>query len=221
MEANYYDFFRQDNYYKILSDKLKDMAAAYSKMSLSISADIFKESLSKFTDTYSNMIKAYPDISKSLGAALHSYMTTLDSYNQTRLSITLDDLDVPNDLSARITEYLSNYRDVLSEEQTAICDEEVLPALERPSKKLSIASITSIIGLLFTILTFIVTYLPDKQLDEIAANQEIIIEQISEMHTDSEELEDSIQDLTDTIQKLTEIVESMEDSSDEASPSNE
>lgn len=97
--------------------------------------------------------------------------------------------------------------------------EEIKPVLTAPKHHLTLSEVIALIGLLFTILSYISQTATDRQLETIIQQNQTQIELLEEKNEAEErenrELLDIVENLTESIQELNEIAEQMSESSEQ------
>ncbi len=203
-----------DDRYSALFAAMK--AAAENAMKLS-SVDL--SGMSETLQRISRLHEFKPDLSplmttiQRISLADHSsYMSSLAKMQQLSQSFK-DSLPVSDELQQSIIRVLRSAGSYMDDEQKAVVDEidpEILnPSPDQPAAKpkLSIPILLAILNLLMNLVFFIIQQMPDEQLEEIAAQNEVVIEQNEDLiRQNSEELA-LLQQLADTGNQIADLLE--------------
>ena len=203
-----------DDRYSALFAAMK--AAAENAMKLS-SVDL--SGMSETLQRISRLQEFKPDLSplmttiQRISLADHSsYMSSLAKMQQLSQSFR-DSLPVSDELQQSIIRVLRSAGSYMDDDQKAVVDEidpEILnPSPEQPAAKpkLSLSNLLAILGILINLVFVIIQQMPDEQLEEIAAQNEVMIEQNEDLiRQNSEELA-LLQQLADTGNQIADLLE--------------
>ena len=141
-----------------------------------------------------------------------SYMSTLSKMQQLSQSFK-DSLPVSDELQQSIIRVLRSAVSYMDDDQKAVVDEidpEILnssPEQSAVKPKLSIPVLLAILNLLMSLVFFIVQRLPNEQLEEIAAQNEVMIEQNEDLIRQNSEEIALLQQLADTGNQIADLLE--------------